>query len=650
VTIIDARTGLLVALGHLLAVLLALALLVTWVALGARLRRALGAGDAPAADAAGTPLDAMWRWPVDATVGGGMIAMVMLALGTAGALRPLVVLGVTIGAGIAVRGEWAAAVRELVIIGRGWFRGPLVELVPRSLALLLVIALLAAAAAPPTEWDSLMYHLPIPLWMLETGRIAVPPDSFHVALVAASHMATLPLLAARIMEGPALMQVLQLALLMAATIALAREAGLGKARGWLAVAIVLGCPVFVLVAMTARVDVALALGCVVANLVMFRAYRLGAPREVLLASVLVGIAIAIKPHAGAYAIALAPLGWRAAGGWRVALRGVAIAALIAAPWYIKNQFLVGAPLYPQGAPGWFEPWLAEIFGSRVPPAGFDLSVTQALGQSRQAFNLLDAFFAPGRLTIEGEGAFYALSPLLLLLPLAVLAWRRQRGALVIGLVGLAYAALVIVPFGRINLRYLMPAIPALAVATVAGLDLVAARLSVDARRLAAVAVVLAALWPLGSALGSRLGGEAILLRHAVGLMSEQETWRRHPDGTARSFLPVIENVRQLVPEDGRVLMLWEARTLPFGREMLADVVLSNWSSLAQSPALDACLAGTGITHILAGSGSLNYYLMRGAEQKAFHLDRFGAFRERCLTDYRVVGPGFEFFTVRRTPR
>ena len=622
------------------------------VAIGARLRRALGATGRP---------EASWRWPVDSVLGAGSLALVLLALGAVGLLHPPIVLGVTVALALVAHAELLGAAREVAAV----FRLRLAHepglpaadaraaAVSRALLGALFLLLVATAVAPPTGWDSLMYHLRIPLWLLEQGRVALPPDSFHVALVGSAQYATLPLLAAGILTGPALMQVGALALTVMGTVALARAAGASRFGGWLAVAVLLGCPMFVLVAITARVDVTLVLALLAAHLALLAAADGHDARDLTLAALLVGVAVAIKPLAGAYALVLVPLGWRAARGLRPAFAAAVLAVVVAAPWYLKNQLLVGAPLYPIGAPGWLVPWLADLFGGKVRPEWLDVSILRALPEARTSFNVLDAFFAPGTLTIEGEGVFYALSPLLLALPLIALAWRARTRAAELAFVGLAYSALVVVPFGRINLRYLLPAVPALAVAVAVAIEWTAeragARLSGITRRVLAVVLLVVALLPLTGALRQRfLTRDLVLLRHAVGAASARDVWRHHPDATARALAPVIENVQRLVPPDGKVLLLWEARGLAFDREVLVDVMLSNWSFLAQSPtALENCLAGTGITHILAGSGAVGYYIERGADRTAFRLDRFAAFRDRCLTGYTVVGPGFELFAVRQ---
>lgn len=674
----DTRIGLVVLLGHASTLGAALLMLLTHVALGARIRRAFGAVGRT---------EATWRWPVDAMLGAGALGLVLLAVSSVGLLTPVAVLATAVLAAMVSGREWLAAAREALSLLRlsntRVVRGDLKEpsdptelgdltarLVPFAHAGLavLVLLLVAGALAPPTEWDSLMYHLRIPLWLLETGRLAVPPDSFHVALVGGSHFSTLPLLAAGLRSGPALMQVAALVLTVMGTVAMAREVRLARTGGWLAVAMLFGSPAFVLVAITARVDVTLVLALVAAHLALLAAAEAdpaegaapapssdGAHSSLLLvAALLVAVAMGIKPQAGAYAIALVPLGWRAARSWRPALLAATVAAVASAPWYIKNQVLVGAPLYPKGAPGWFEPWLAELYGGRVRAENVDASILSALPEARASFDLLAAFFKPETLTIEGEGAFYALSPLLLALPLLLLVLRKHSRATGLAFVALAYTALVVVPFGRINLRYLMPAVPALAVAVAAALqgvgDLTATRLSTGMRRALWTLCLVLALLPLTGALRQRFfSGHVVLLRHALGQASAQEVWRRHPDGTARDFSPVIASVQRLVPADGKLLLLWEARALPFERDALVDVMLSNWSYLAQSPAYDTCLAGTGITHLLVGAGSVEYYVNRGADPRSFMLDRFATFRERCFTAHSTVGPGVELFTLRDAP-
>jgi hypothetical protein len=642
----DVRTGASLLASHAGALVAALLLAAIDLALGARLRRLLGSGAASNSGDVSDPghaTSSIASWPVDLVLGAGALATLLLLVGIAGQLTSAGVLIATAVAAVVVR-------RELVEVLRA---SPALFSRRYSLFIGLIVLLLAAALAPPTEWDSLMYHLRIPLGFLEEGRVSQPVDSFHVSLVGLAHFSTLPLLALDLRNGPALMQVIAFAAVGGATVRLARQAGGSSRAELIALATLIGCPVFVLVAITARVDVTLVLALLSAHLVLVSAEP-GDRRALRLAAVLIGAAVAIKPQAGAYALALIPIGWRVAGGARTAAIAVLVATVVAAPWLAKNQWLVGAPFHPIGAPDHFEPWIATLFGGRELPAGVDDSVLGALAAARAEFNLLDAFFEPGRITVEGEGGFYALSPALLLLPLALLAVVRdpkRRAGVGVGLVGVAYLALLLVPFPHTNLRYLMPALPALAVALAVGSDGILRFIEGRARPLAlqllALGLGLVAIRPVIGAIRHRyLAGDAVLLRHALGFASAQEVWRRHPDGTARSLAPVIANVHATVPREGKLLMLWEARGLAFDRPSLVDVRLTNWSFLAQSNALETCLAGTGVTHILAGAGSVEFYVARGADAAGFHLGRFTPFRERCLVGHRTVGPGFELFRLR----
>jgi len=637
----DATTGIPLLLAHLVAVGASLLLLAIWVGIGATVRRLV---------ARAHPLDSPARWLVDAMLGAGTLATVLFTLGIVGILTAPVVLGTTLLACAVAWRETLGALREAQRAIAALFSAPGTKAAPLAVSLLALL-LLAGAVAPPTEWDTLTYHLRIPLGILDTGRIEVPRDSFHVGHVRAAQFSTLPLLAAGILAGPAVMQVLSLVLLMLGTFALATAVQLSRRGSWLAIAVLLGCPIIALGAITARVDVMLMAALLAAHLVLLEAAAPGAirPRLVIVAALLVGVAMAIKPQAGAYALALAPIGLRAARGVRVAAGAAVAAAAVAAPWYLKNMVLVGAPLYPIGAPGWFEPWIAEIYGGRVIPPGVDTSPLSAIPSATKAFNLFDAFLSPGSLTIEGEGRFYALSPVLLLLPLVVLHWRSRRPAIETALVGVAYAAVAIFILRTgLNLRYLMPALSALAVGAAAAVDGVADRLrgAAGVRRVVFGILVAIAVIPLVPALLVRFGGDMVLIRHALGAASARDVWERHPDRTVARYAPVVTNVRRLVPSDARLLMFWEARALPLQRDVIADVMLSNWTYLAQSPAVGGCLAGTGITHVLVNVGALRYYLGRGARPEAFRLDDLRHFLSRCAASPIDVGPGFVLFVIR----
>lgn len=641
----ETTVGVPLLLRHVGAVAASCLLLLMHAAIGAAVLRVVSV--------AGTR-SASWRWPVTVSLGGGLLATLYLAMGAIGLLQPLAVLLALVPLLVWARRDLQSILTELRT-SLGGLRGREFSSahLPWALVLGFALLLLAGALAPPTEWDSLMYHLRVPMQFLEEGRVFLPRDNFHVALVGVAQMATLPLLAVGIVTGPALMQAAALLLLLVATHGIARGAGLSRVSSALTFAVLVGCPILLLVGISARVDVTLTLLLLSAHLGLLDAVEASDARTrralLLVAAVLIGFAVGIKPQGGAYAIALIPLGWRAAGSWRAAAAAVALALLAYAPWGIKNQVMVGSIVYPAAPPQWFQPWLAEVYGGKVPPATVDHSALEVLGEARQSFNILDAFWRPVNITIEGEGYLYRTSPALLLLPLSVFGWRNRR-VRSLSLVAVAYTLVVIVPFGRINLRYLIPALPGLAVGVAAAVDALLGTRSRFVHRAGTAAVSALALLPMAPVLRERFVTSPVLLQHAVGSVSAMEVWERHPDFTVWQFAPVIQGVQAHVPEEGLVLLLFEARGFAFERPVLADILLTNWSYVSQSPAADACLVGTGITHVLISTGSISYYAARGSDLGKLAIPALPAFVQRCLGERVMRFDWSELWTLRDTPR
>jgi hypothetical protein len=295
-----------------------------------------------------------------------------------------------------------------------------------------------------------------------------------------------------------------------------------------------------------------------------------------------------------------------------------------------------------------EPWLADIAGTDLIPASFDLSVFDQLGASRTSFNLWDAFFNPGLLTIEGEGRFYGLPLVLLLFPIALFALRRRPALLTLALPPLAYLLLIILPFPETNLRYLFPAVPALLVATVIGLRAMWSRaLPPRALGLSMVVVLGAGTLSLFPALKERAGPQALLFRWSAGLASRSEVRARHPHGASRQ-IAVLEDSLAHLGDDALVLLLWEARTAGLKPRALSDVRLSNWPLLSQTAAPESCLAGTGITHVVINRASVRYYITRGALPEAFRSPQLAEFIRLCL-ERPIDTEGYLIFRVRSAP-
>jgi hypothetical protein len=417
---------------------------------------------------------------------------------------------------------------------------------------------------------------------------------------------------------------------------------LSPQTGTLAALTLWGNTTLVLVAATPRIDTTLCLFTFLGHCALLRAvYEQDGRRYYLLAALLLGAAIGVKLHALAYVMAVMPLVvWVAikqilnrpvprpgklTGDLSIALGMFALAGVLASlPWLVRNQLMVGAPFYPLLASPRMPPWMTGLFSATDIPTSVDTYAYAWISLVRSPFNLIDVFVAPDRLTIEPEGTMYFFSPLLLLLPLWLI--RPSNGAanwLAGG--GIAYLLILLVPFPRTNLRYLLPAAVPLMLVAAHGLVLASSRLR--AKRLVQFSIAAVALLPTALAvLVWSLGTYAV--GHVVGTRSENE----YVTGTSGSSVIDLRSLLERVPSGGRALFLFEARGYGSNRQVLQDNVGTNWALLVEAGAVDRCLAGTGITHVLVNRTAIDYYVSRGLDANRLQWHLFSRFEKDCLDE------------------
>lgn len=588
-----------------------------------------------------------------AGLGLGAMAIAVTLLGAVGLLGPLPLTALLVaGLGLGWGGlrEVPAGLRDLR--ERCGDAGP----VPRSIAggvLLLALAgMVAAGLAPVTDWDSLMYHLRIPARFLEAGAVVLPEDNLHAAYLGLIHMLYLPLLALGGTVAPALLSTALTALLALAVLSAGARL-FPASTGVLSAILLWGSAILLFVGSTPRVDVSLTLFLFLAHyaLVLHLVDEDGSPGGLVVAAALAGLAVGIKYQALAYVAPLVPLGiWAlvrgvSGRGERLRVAGACVAAflLAAAPMLLKNLVLFGAPLYPYLADRIVPPWIAAITGSAAPPPGAGSEIYWLIGQARQPFDLLALFLRPGALTVEAEAWAFATNPAFLLVPLALL-YFRDRVLMALLLPPVAYLALILVPFEYTNLRYLIPVAPAFTIvsAEVARRAL-AGKIPATAARLLLITASVAAVAPAARAAGPRLAAPD-RLRAAVGILAPEDYLARAPVPGFPAYWDVRNRVHEATGPDARILFLFEARGLYFDRRVVQDNVLTNWPLLRATDAVERCLAGTGITHVLVNLGALGYYRARGMDASPLGLEALEEFRDRCLDPVFDRG-GFVFFRV-----
>jgi hypothetical protein len=634
-------TGILLLADHAFTIAVVLALLTLAAAVG---RRALGWLRVELPSSLDTLLGSI-------AIGLGALATILLVCGAVRLLWPAVIVAVLAILALLVRRDIDAL--HLVIRGAV---GEVRELAGRPVLLMSALiagAMLVQALAPPTDYDSLMYHLEIPATFLARHSVHMPDaNPMHVAAVGLSHLLYVPLLAIDAPAGPAVLSTMLAIGYALALVATARVA-LAAAGSRLTLAVLWGSPIVVLVAVTPKVDVTLAFYLALAQHALILAWvqRERAARLLLLASVLLGLAMGVKYLALPFAVALAPVAlavaWRSGRTSHERFAVIAIAAagfcIASVPWLLKNQALLGAPLYPYFAERIPAPWLSSLYEGGRFPEGIDSSSVRPLRAVRESFNVPDWFTAPQRLTPESEARFYRANPLFVLAPAALLL--APNGAVITIAVTAALYFTVLLALGTsINLRYLIPAIGPLTLLSAHVLASIESRIRRGtARHAFAVVIAIVAVGASGLALRHRLSRTGAVA-HAAGLESRHDYRRTSHDSEINSYTALTDIVNAAVPADGRVLLLFEGRGYYFVPTVVQDNVLTNWVYL--EPVIGSrCLEGAGFTHMLVATGTLDYFKERGLDERLIRWERFSAFASRCL-DPVTRTPGFALYRVR----
>jgi hypothetical protein len=553
-----------------------------------------------------TSLPVRTRLALQLGLGLAGLSYLMLILGSLGGLRPLVAWGIA-AVGLAL--GLPQLVRELRHAVPRLPRSP----ADRALAGF-VIALLGLAAlrglAPPTAWDSLVYHLTGPKLYLQAGALHHNLDLPYLGFPPAG---SLLFTWGMLLSGDRLPQWIHLTFAVL-TLSLLSQALPTAGRGWLAAALLLGVPTAYLLAGAAYVEwlvmfAALASFMLLDQIPSARRQPSGEvgrrvdPRDarILLAA---GLMAALALNGKYTAI------WMVAGlAAVVALRtralpcvAIFLGAVVAGvlPFLIKNTVLTGNPVYPFFFSG--KLWDAE----------------RALWYSRPGTGLdaLQLLIAPWEATVWGvEGGVYlghpsygaSVGPLLLALaPASLLIWRRpeRRGRLSALLVvsGFGYLGwLAQLGFSRllVQTRLLFPVLPFLAVLAAAGFEAIGglSRWGRSARFVVGGLIALAlSLVGLQAALGL---ASTATLQVVSGGQSETAYLR----STLGQYALAMESLQSLPPQS-KVAFLWEPRSYscPASIECQPDALTDRWWHERRrgldAAAVAAQWKGQGVTHVL----------------------------------------------------
>jgi len=416
-------------------------------------------------------------------LGGGAWSLIWFFLGAVHLYRaPVAVIALLLGLTLAV-----------AALARGQpTPGATVRAAGRAALVLIVTAqalALVAALAPPTAKDTLLYHFALPkAYIAAGGGIEVPYNiAGYYPLGVELHAVWAMLLGApigvRVGEAAAGAVLFLFAPLLAMVIfGWARERGLDRRWAATAALMVAWVPTAYDVAASAYVDLALAAYTATAARAFGRWWTTLDRRHLVWITVGIGGALSIKLSAAFVILPLALLALlrsltpapdpaRPASSTAVvagsAIASLGLGAALAAPWYLRNWVRTGSPLFPF----YLGIWPAEAPGWDLERSQLYETLFSLYGSTQTP---LDYLLAPLRLAVAAQPdqpQFYdGVLGVAVAFGLPLLAWALWTRRLDVELrlaVLISVCLFVFWLFSSQQLRYLLPALPGLAVAIAA---------------------------------------------------------------------------------------------------------------------------------------------------------------------------------------
>ncbi len=566
---------------------------------------------------------------LDFAFGLGVLSLVFFSFGLLGLFTPMIAWGISIFGLIifqrAVR-RWLNDLRAGLVMAY-----PLSRLDKLFFFFVLFILLinLSLALAPPTRWDSLVYHLEIPQRYAEDGRISFLPDNQYAGFPGLSSMWYSW---AILMHAPTSAAVFGW---MVGVLAILGMAGLfsrvsEKEYFWLAPAFLLSGSSLSQSLHWAYVDWWVILFGIVSWIVLLAYLENEQGLWIVLAGVLLGFAISVKYTAGMLLVLfgfvllvysrrpLQEFSSRSAKShffnwFNLPLTGTRFRRLViecfllaifafvtVSPWLLKNYLYTGQPIYPIIAGRQSQdPW-QQAFGKDPVPA--------------RAW--LDDLLLPFDVTIFGvEGAQVAGKPeysanigpfYLALIPAVWLNWRRksanQRKILTLFLIittGAWFFWALLAHYANELLwpRHYFGVFPLLAILAAAGFQ------SFTGLRIGQVRLqsLLSSVVVLALILAAFHEWQSWVKRNPLPVLTGLESRDDYLVRELGAHYRAMQEIGQLDLNE-KLLLLWEPRVFYCQGDCLTDATLDNWWYLRQAfpmrDGLKSELCRRGITHIL----------------------------------------------------
>ncbi len=391
-----------------------------------------------------------------------------------------------------------------------------------------VVLAFVASLAPPIAKDTLLYHFAVPKAFIAQHNSAFIEGNIasYLALGTEMHVVWSMLLggifSTRAGEAAAGATVfLFFPILLAAVFGWCRELNISRSWSLAAAFMVAAIPTAFHVASSGYIDLALALYIVLAVHSLNRYLSRGSSGGLVLLAICLGGALAVKLTTvfAVAGIVLAVLLYARSterGGAVVGavLAAVVVAGVLASPWYLRNWAATGSPVFPF----YMSIWPGEAAGWDVERSNlFQAMNSQYGGASERPENYL---IAPLRVSLaaqpEDPNLYDGVLGAAFLIGLPLMIWAFWKGKADREIITLGVVAAIVYLFWLFTseqLRYLLPIVPLLAIATASAAEKVEAAsvrktwlYSVSAASI--LALLTSAAWFLQKApLRVALGGE-----------------------------------------------------------------------------------------------------------------------------------------------
>lgn len=607
------------------------------------------------------------RIALECAVGLGILSLVVLVIGLLGWFSSWVAwLGIVVGlVGFrkGVQGwidTWRILIPKAVEVGS-------LSKIALMFVVFLCILNLFWALAPPLKWDSLVYHLQVPLQYVNAGGIFFYPENLYAGFPQLAGMLYTWAIALGSVTTAAVLGWAVSVILFIGIDGFARRI-IGQRAAWLAPAVLLTGFSVSQAMHWAYVDLWIMLFGLLMLVCLDHYLQTNSRLWLLLAGSMIGFAFGTKYTAGMLlligALVLLPVWDKLAGRteikpettWQLKVKSLlvdwitlaAVVVLVTLPWLIKNLLLSGNPFYPLlFNPVELDPW-RQTFQSGP----------------KSARSLINDLLLPIELTFYGiEGAVVegkleygaSIGPLMLaLIPGLLLGWKRfqvsQRRSLFRLLVA-AFSTWLIWNLGAhiadelMRPRHYYGTFPAFAILAVGGFE-AASSIQLDQIR---IRRVLAALLVLTFSLSAYAEWVFFVEADPIPVVMGSQSREDYLSEQLGGYGDALKEINTL-PPGSRVYFLWEPRTL-YCQQVTCylDGTLDNWWYLRNATEdvaqIQPMLCQKGITHVLVNDLGLEVVRQLPSNLEAADWSAFETFKRDALDEIINFGESYSLYQL-----